>query len=171
MTRKDNRSEHAAELRRQAEEIILEKTAPLPENPESMTPEEIRRQFHELRVHQIELEMQNRELCNAHAELDTAQAHYFDLYNLAPVGYCTLSEKGLILEANLTDNTPVTRILLSDITERKEAEEAIREKVAELERWRSVTLSREDRIGALKSEINELLASQGQPPRYPSEGV
>jgi len=105
MTRKDNRSEQAAELRRQAEEIILEKTAPLPENQESIMPEEIRRQFHELRVHQIELEMQNRELCNAHAELDIAQAHYFDLYNLAPVGYCTLSEQGLILEANLTAAT------------------------------------------------------------------
>jgi adenylate cyclase len=60
---------------------------------------------------------------------------------------------------------------LEDVTERKRAEEAIREKVAELERWRTVTLGREDRVGALKREINELLAGQGHPPRYPSEGV
>jgi len=35
-------------------------------------------------------------------ELDVARARYFDLFDLAPVGYCTVSEKGLILEANLT---------------------------------------------------------------------
>lgn len=57
--------------------------------------------LHELQVHQIELEMQNEELLRAHAELDTAKARYFDLYDLAPVGYCTLNEQGLILEANL----------------------------------------------------------------------
>jgi diguanylate cyclase (GGDEF)-like protein/PAS domain S-box-containing protein len=35
-------------------------------------------------------------------ELDIARAFYFDLYDLAPVGYCTISEHGLILQANLT---------------------------------------------------------------------
>ncbi|MCX6538497.1 MAG: PAS domain S-box protein [Acidobacteria bacterium] len=46
--------------------------------------------------------MQNEELRRVQAELDVARARYFDLYDLAPVGYCTLSEQGLILEANLT---------------------------------------------------------------------
>ena len=54
-----------------------------------------------LRVHQIELEMQNHELQRAQQELAQAEARYFDLYELAPVGYCTVSEKGVILEANL----------------------------------------------------------------------
>ena len=58
-----------------------------------------------LRMHQIELEMQNEELRRAHTELETARVRYFDLYELAPVGYCTVSENGLILEANLSAAT------------------------------------------------------------------
>ena len=61
-----------------------------------------RKQIEEsLHVHQIELEMQNHELRQAQEELAEAQARYFDLYELAPVGYCTVSEKGVILQANL----------------------------------------------------------------------
>ena len=61
-----------------------------------------RKQIEEsLRVHQIELEMQNHELQRAQEELAQAEARYFDLYELAPVGYFTVSEKGVILQANL----------------------------------------------------------------------
>jgi PAS domain S-box-containing protein len=56
---------------------------------------------HELQVHQIELELQNEELRRAQVELDALRGRYFDLYDLAPVGYCSLSEDGLILEANM----------------------------------------------------------------------
>ena len=35
-------------------------------------------------------------------ELTTARARYFGLYDLAQVGYCIISEEGLILETNLT---------------------------------------------------------------------
>ena len=73
-----------------------------PENIEALSFEEIRQVLHDLRAHQVELEMQNVELRTMQADLDAAQARYFDLYDLAPVGYCTLSEKGMILEANLT---------------------------------------------------------------------
>jgi diguanylate cyclase (GGDEF)-like protein/PAS domain S-box-containing protein len=55
-----------------------------------------------LHVHQIELELQNEELRQAQLALDTERARYFDLWDLAPVGYVTVSETGLILEANLT---------------------------------------------------------------------
>ena len=102
MIRKDDRPGDAAELRRRAEEIVPGRAAPAPDSLEALSPEEIRRTLHELRVHQIELELQNEELRQAQAELDAARARYFDLYNLAPVGYCTVSEQGLILEANLT---------------------------------------------------------------------
>jgi PAS domain S-box-containing protein len=57
---------------------------------------------HELRVHQIELEMQNEELRRALDDLETSRARYFDLYDLAPVGFCTLDEVGIVHEANLT---------------------------------------------------------------------
>jgi PAS domain S-box-containing protein len=73
-----------------------------PEDLEPLSPEETRKMLHELRVHQIQLELQNEDLRRAQEELDATRARYFDLYDLAPVGYCTISEQGLILETNLT---------------------------------------------------------------------
>ena len=95
-------AERKAALRKQAEEQIRDmEPAPLSAQP----PEEYQRVLHELRVHQIEFEMQNEELRTAQAEITAGQARYFDLYDLAPVGYCTLSEHNMILEANLTAAT------------------------------------------------------------------
>ncbi|HUR21600.1 MAG TPA: response regulator [Vicinamibacterales bacterium] len=61
--------------------------------------------LYDLRVHQIELEMQNEELRRTEANLEISRARYFDLYDLAPVGYLTVNEKGLVVEANLTAST------------------------------------------------------------------
>ena len=120
MSEKETFSNEANKLRRQAEE----KAAKMTENLEVLSPEETRQILHELSVHQIELEMQNEELRMAQAELDVARARYFDLFDLAPVGYCTISEEGLILEANLTASSllgvvrsalvkqPITRFIL-----------------------------------------------------------
>ena len=69
---------------------------------ETLGPEETKQLVHELRVHRIELEIQNEELRRVQDEISVVQARYFDLYDMVPVGYCTLDENGLILEANLT---------------------------------------------------------------------
>ncbi len=102
MRNKITRDEQAAELRRQAEALYLKKAPAVPETPAALPPEELKRTLHELRVHQIELEMQNEELHRTQTALDAQRARYFDLYDLAPVGYLTISAPGLILEANLT---------------------------------------------------------------------
>lgn len=89
-------------LRRQAEARLMRGGAACPEEVGALTPEQTRHLLHELQVHQIELEMQNEELRDAHVALDIERERYFDLYDLAPVGYCTVSEEGLVTKANLT---------------------------------------------------------------------
>ena len=105
MTSKADISHQASELRRQAEKIALEKPVLSLKDLQAMSAEEIQQILHELRVHQIELEVQNEEQRTAQVEIDAGRARYFDLYDLAPVSYCTLSEHGLILEANFTTAT------------------------------------------------------------------
>ncbi|MFW5814033.1 MAG: sensor histidine kinase [Spirochaetota bacterium] len=55
----------------------------------------------ELRIHQIELEIQNEELRRAQQEADEARRRYYALYEYAPVGYITVRPDGKILSANL----------------------------------------------------------------------
>ncbi len=100
MTNQIDSPEPASELRRRAEAIAHEKAALMP--PENLSSEQVRQLFYDLQVHQIELEMQNHELRSTQAELKCSQARYFDLYDRAPIGCCTISEQGIILESNLT---------------------------------------------------------------------
>jgi PAS domain S-box-containing protein len=93
---------------------------------ESLGPQEIKHLIHELRVHQIELEIQNEELRLAQEELKASRSRYSDLYDFAPGGYLLLNNTGLILNANLTAATllgaprgtlikvPITRFILRD---------------------------------------------------------
>ena len=92
-------------LRQRAEAAFREQTAQLPADRTALSPEATQRLLHELQVHQVELEMQNEELRQSQMAMDTARIRYFDLYDLAPVGYLTISEKGLIRETNLTAAT------------------------------------------------------------------
>jgi PAS domain S-box-containing protein len=98
-------SPQADSLRDRAEKAFREMPDGSLENLDALSPETLRASLHELRVHQIELEMQNEDLLRAQTDLDASRARYFDLYDMAPVGYCTVSEMGLILEANLTAAT------------------------------------------------------------------
>ena len=88
-------------LRQRAEAIVQRRSERLKENLDVVPGEAMQKMLHELRVHQIELEMQNEELRRTQLELAESRQRFFDLYDMAPVGYCTLSETGLILQANL----------------------------------------------------------------------
>ena len=105
MSEQHPQSPRSVSLRQRAEAHFREREELSQEKLGSLSPESMRTILHELRVHQIELEMQNEELLAAQADLDASRAHYFDLYDLAPVGYITISEAGLILETNLTAAT------------------------------------------------------------------
>jgi PAS domain S-box-containing protein len=116
----------AVQLRQQAEKTLRDKTSLLLPNFDNISPDDINRMFHELQVHRIELEMQNDELRRAQDEVRVSQQRYFDFYDIAPVGYLTVDEKGIIHDANLTIATflglprqtlvgkPLTRFIVRD---------------------------------------------------------
>lgn len=79
-----------AERRRLAATALPAETAP-----------DTQRLVQELQVHQIELEMQYEELVVAQAEAAHHHAQYVDLYDFAPVGYCTLATDGTLEQLNL----------------------------------------------------------------------
>lgn len=58
--------------------------------------------LHELQAHQVELEMQNEQLCGAEVALAESRDLYLDLFEFAPVGYMTLTDRGLIAAINRT---------------------------------------------------------------------
>ncbi len=113
-------------LRQMAEDIIGDDALDSRKNLPLLTPTAMQQALHELRVHQIELEMQNEELRQAQTKIEDAKERYFDLYDLAPIGYLTLNVQGSILQANLTSThllevvrtelikQPITRFIYRD---------------------------------------------------------
>jgi PAS domain S-box-containing protein len=116
----------AEDLRRRAEAHVEEDPRAVSTEMEGLSLDQVRGMLHELKVHQIELEMQNEELRQSRAELEASHERYFDLFDLAPVGYFTLTEDAQILEANPTGgellgvsrsdllDRPFTRFILPD---------------------------------------------------------
>lgn len=92
----NNPEEHDS-LRMTAEVKLAHRT--LPSAVENRPIQDI---LHELQVHQIELEMQNETLRQTQLALEESRDRYIYLYDFAPVGYFTLTDAGLIFEANLT---------------------------------------------------------------------
>jgi len=92
-------------LRRKAE-------AQLPPNDDpddTSTPEQLRALLHELKVYQIELELQNEELRAAQQGIEKAKSkaedvrdQFMRLFHEAPVGYAAVDRSGLLLEVNQT---------------------------------------------------------------------
>ena len=95
-----------AGLRRQAEEILgLGGAGAAAEE----TAVDIQSVLHELRVHQIELEIQNEELRDAHQVVEAAKQkaeevrdRFMRLFHEAPVGYAAVDRTGMIHAANQT---------------------------------------------------------------------
>ena len=61
---------------------------------------DLARLVRELEVQRFELEVQNKELQATRVELEKSRDRYFEIYDLAPVGYLNLDLQGRILEAN-----------------------------------------------------------------------
>jgi len=111
MTSMDRRLGKNAALRQQVEEMLRKQGVPsslvgdgqgASEQVEPPSPEDVLVTLHELRVHQIELDMQNEELRRTQAALGAERERYVDLYDQAPVGYCTVNDQDLLIEANLS---------------------------------------------------------------------
>ncbi|MFZ4623948.1 MAG: PAS domain-containing hybrid sensor histidine kinase/response regulator [Rhodoferax sp.] len=88
-------------LRLQAEHQLRE-LSQAPSIAAAKSPQEMQLALHELQVYQTELLIQNEHLRQTQIALEASWAHYADFYDMAPVGYLTLNEKGLIQSANLT---------------------------------------------------------------------
>ena len=58
--------------------------------------------IHDLKVKQIQIDVQKQELMQQRDFLETSNDKYADLYDFSPVGYLTLDDHGLIIESNLT---------------------------------------------------------------------
>ncbi len=98
MKKKQIQGPDLIELRKKAEDQLKDEIKGI----DLYSREQIRDMVHELRTHQIELELQNEELRQAWEELAVSRDQYTDLYDRAPVGYLTVSRDGLIKKANLT---------------------------------------------------------------------
>ncbi|MVN22419.1 PAS domain-containing sensor histidine kinase [Mucilaginibacter arboris] len=61
---------------------------------------EVKKVFHELQVHQLELEMQNDELQVASQELEQQRLKFTNLFELAPIGYFVTTKSGIIQDVN-----------------------------------------------------------------------
>ena len=122
-----------SELRKQAEAELVGR----PDDAEDLSllsSEAKDRLLYELRVHQIELEMQNAELRRMQLALEAARDKYSDLYDFAPVGYFTVNEKGMIAAINLT-GASMLGMAVSDITEQKQRKGKVKAVSPRWQRW------------------------------------
>ena len=102
MSNNEIKSDQFAEIRKKAEKILNNRDNNRLEDLKDMMVKEIKDVLYQLEVHQIELELQNKELRETQFKLEKARARYYELFDLAPIAYFTLSKEGIIKEANLT---------------------------------------------------------------------
>jgi PAS domain S-box-containing protein len=90
--------ERWAELRRRAE-AALDRNGSA-DDTEQPVSEETRQLLQELRIAQVELEIQNEELRRAQQSLEESRSRYETLFDRAPVGYAVLDRIGIIQQVN-----------------------------------------------------------------------
>jgi hypothetical protein len=74
---------------------------------------------------------------------------------------------GLVMPLHGHDSKVIGLVkIMRDRTEAKEAEDEIRQRNQELERFNKATVGREVRMVELKKEVNELAKGLGERPRY-----
>jgi two-component system, sensor histidine kinase PdtaS len=77
--------------------------------------------IHDLRIHQVELELQNDELRNAYARLEETGREYTDLFERAPLGLVVVDRHGMIVRCNesfralLSSDEPLAGRPLADL--------------------------------------------------------
>lgn len=104
----EKKMESESNLRQRAEEL-LENKLPVPvsikvkrsKGASYFTEAEAQRIIYELEVHQIELELQNKELLQAKEQIENLADKYTQLYDFSPAGYFTLTKGGEIVDLNL----------------------------------------------------------------------
>lgn len=99
MNKKSKLKTDQALLRIKAEEMLRKKT---PEAGLHFSEAEMLKFFHEIQVHQIELELQNEELIRAKEKAETAVAKYTEIFDFASSSHFTLSKEGEIIDLNLS---------------------------------------------------------------------
>lgn len=97
----------------------------------------------ELWAHQVELELQNRELHIAQKALEESKMRYVDLYDFAPVGYFIFDSNGSILEVNLAGSN-LLKVGRKQLVSRKFSDFVVSQ-------WHDKFLSHQQKVGTNKS--------------------
>jgi PAS domain S-box-containing protein len=85
-----------ARLREKAEQLKRGSLHALPK----VTPQNVESMVHELRVQQVELELQCQELQRSQADAEESRDRYRELYETIPIGYATIDVTGKIHDVN-----------------------------------------------------------------------
>jgi PAS domain S-box-containing protein len=94
-------NENFEDLRKRAAQKVVDHNI-YSNHVDNMSIDELRHVIEELKIHRIELEIQNQELLDTQEKIEKSRQNYSDLYDFAPVGYLTLNHDGKIMKANLT---------------------------------------------------------------------
>jgi PAS domain S-box-containing protein len=98
MAKKNKSTKASSHPRERAEQTLDPETVSV----RDMSEEQVAALVHELRVHQVELEMQNESLRQAQVDLEQSRTKYAELFDFAPVGYLVFDHNAVVIEANLT---------------------------------------------------------------------